>query len=205
MQGLTLGLRLQLRTPCTCGATQGQARTTTHAATTLLSLLTFLDHVIYGEYPATWCLKITLTGWYTHIPCSLPEDTCCMVCIDKPNQHKSFYGLINVIKILFLNGRYGQGIKDITRDINKPKMTLKTFYIPLLLKSIECMDTIHVVQFLYYEPMMWILCLKPSFVCSKKPSLYSRNIDGILIKLIFLGTAFLSIIITILSLPGFFA
>ena len=77
-----------------------------------------------------------------------------MVCIDKPNQHKSFYGLINVIKILFLNGRYGQGIKDITRDINKPKMTLKTFYIPLLLKSIECMDTIHVVQFLYYEPMM---------------------------------------------------
>ena len=163
MQGFTLGLRLQLRTPCTYVATQGQSRPTTHAATTLLSLQTFLDHVIYGEYPATWCLKITLTGWYTHISCSLPQDTCCMVCIDKPNQHKSFYGLINVIKILFLNGRYGQGIKDITRDINKPKMTLKTFYIPLLLKSIECMDTIHVVQFLYYEPMMQILCLKPSF------------------------------------------
>ena len=48
---------------------------TTHAATTLLSLQTFLDHVIYGEYPAAWCLKITLTVWYINIPCSRPEST----------------------------------------------------------------------------------------------------------------------------------
>ena len=63
----------------------------------------------------------------------------------------------------------------------------KTFYIPLLFKPIECMDTIHVGQFPYYESVMWILFLKPSPFCGNKPLLYSRNIVGILIKLIFLG------------------
>ena len=74
--------------------------------------------------------------------------------------------LLMVIKILFLGGRCAQGIEDITRNINKPKMTLKTFYVSLLfepIECIECMDTIRVVYFLYYEPMMWVLCLKPSF------------------------------------------
>ena len=89
--------------------------------------------------------------------------------------------------ILFLDGRRGQGIKDIMWNINKPKMTLKTFYTPLLFKPIECMDTIRVVQFLYYGAMVWILCLKPSSFCGNKPPLCSRNIVGILIKLIFLG------------------
>ena len=46
-----------------------------HNTTTLLSLQTFLDHVIYGEYPAAWCLKITLIVWYINIPCSRPEST----------------------------------------------------------------------------------------------------------------------------------
>ena len=55
-----------------------------------------------------------------------------------------FYDVIKVIKILFLDGRCGQGIKDITWNISKSKMTLKTFYVPLLFKPIECMDTIRV-------------------------------------------------------------
>ena len=78
-------------------------------------------------------------------------------------------------------------MQDITWKINKPKMTLKTFYIPFLFKSIKCMDTIRVVQSLYYESMMWILCLKPSSFCANKPLLYSCNVLGILIRLIFLG------------------
>ena len=77
--------------------------------------------------------------------------------------------------------------KHHAEKINKPKMTLKTFYVPLLFKPIECLDTIRIVQFFHYEPMMWILCLKPSFFCGNKPSLYSRNIVGTLIELIFLG------------------
>ena len=105
----------------------------------------------------------------------------------------------------FLDSRCGQGIKDLTWNINKPKMTLKMLYIPLVFKPIECMDTICVIQFLYYEPMMWTLCLKPSFFCGNKPSLYSCNIVGILIKLIFLGAVFFSIILTMLPLPGSFA
>ena len=72
----------------------------------------------------------------------------------------------------------GQGIKGITRNINKPKMTLETFYIPFLFKSIKCLDTIRVVGILYF---------KPSSFCANEPSLYSRNVSGILIKLIFLG------------------
>ena len=64
-------------------------------------------------------------------------------------------------KNLFLDGRRGQGIKGITWNTNEPKMTLKTFYVPFLLEPIECMYTIRVVQFLYYEPMMQILCHKP--------------------------------------------
>ena len=49
------------------------------------------------------------------------------------------------VKILFLDGRRGQGLKSITRNINKPKITLKTFYKPILFKPVECMDTIHFV------------------------------------------------------------
>ena len=86
-----------------------------------------------------------------------------------------------------MDGRRGQGIKYITRNISNSKMTLKTFYVPFPFKSIKCMDSIRVVQFLHYESMMLILCLKPSFFCVNKPSLYSCNIVGILIKLIFLG------------------
>ena len=91
-------------------------------------------------------------------------------------------------KKIISGGRCSQGIKGITQNINKPKMTLQTFYIPLLFKPIECMDTVRVSQFLYYEPMMWILCLKTLFFCANKPSLYSRSVVGILIKLIFLGS-----------------
>ena len=61
------------------------------------------------------------------------------------------------------------------------------------LKSIKCMNTICVVQFLYYESMMRILFPKPSSFCAKKPLLYSCNIVGILIKLIFFrGGVFLN-------------
>ena len=78
-------------------------------------------------------------------------------------------------------------MQDITWKINKPKMTLQTFNIPFLFKPAKRMDTICVVQFLYYESMMRILCLKPSSFCANKPSLYSCNIVGILIKFIFIG------------------
>ena len=96
-------------------------------------------------------------------------------------------------KILFLVDRHSQGIKDITPNISKPKMTLKTLYIPFLFKSVKWLDTIRVVQFLYYKSMMEILCFKPSSFCAKELSLYSRNVVGILIKLIFLrGGVFLN-------------
>ena len=97
-------------------------------------------------------------------------------------------------KFLFLGGRRGQGIKNITRNINKPKITLlKRFYKPFLFKPIECMDTIRVVRFLHYRSMVWISCFKPSFFCVNKLSLYPRNIIGILIKLIFFrGGTFLN-------------
>ena len=96
-------------------------------------------------------------------------------------------------KFLFLGGRRGQGIKGITWNINKPKMTLKTFYKPFLVKSIKRMDTIRVVQFLHHRAMIWILCFKPSFFCVNEPSLYSCNVVGILIKFIFLrGCIFLN-------------
>ena len=65
-------------------------------------------------------------------------------------------------------------------------MTLKTFYISPSFKPIKYMDTIRVVKFLHYKSMMGILCLKSSSFCGNKPSLYSRNIIGILIKLIIL-------------------
>ena len=90
-------------------------------------------------------------------------------------------------KILYLDGRRGQGIKSITQIINKPKMTLKTFYIPFLFNPIECMDTIRVVPLLHYKSMMGILYFKTSSFCGDKPSLYPCNIVRILIKLIFLG------------------
>ena len=100
-----------------------------------------------------------------------------------------FHDLIKVTKN-FITGWQAwlrHNMKGITRNINKPKMTLKTFYIPFLFKPIECMDTIRVVQFLYYKLMMGILCLKPSSFCTDEPSLYPRNVVGILITLIFLG------------------
>ena len=84
--------------------------------------------------------------------------------------------------MLSLDGRRGQGIKGITGNINKPKMTLKTLYMPFLFKSIKCMDTICIVQFLYYKSMMGI-----SSFCANEPSLYSCNVVGTFIKLIFLG------------------
>ena len=65
-------------------------------------------------------------------------------------------------------------------------MTLKTFYKPFLFKSLKRMDTIRVAQFLHYRAMIWILCFKPSFFNANEPSLYSSNLVGILIKLIFL-------------------
>ena len=96
-------------------------------------------------------------------------------------------------KNLFLDDRCGLGRKDITWNINQPIMTLKTFYISFLFKPIECMDNIPVVQFLYNESMMRVLCFKPSSVCVKVPSLYPCNVVGILIKLIFLrGDIFLN-------------
>ena len=96
-------------------------------------------------------------------------------------------------RFLFLGGRHDQGIKGITWNINKPKMTLETFYKPFLFKSMKCMDTICVVQFLHYRSMVWILCLKSSFFCVNEPSLYPCNVVGILIKLIFLeGGIFLN-------------
>ena len=93
--------------------------------------------------------------------------------------------------MLFLDGRLGQGIKDTMQNINKPKMTLKMFYIPFLFKSIKSMDTIRVFQFLHYKSMMGILCFKPSSFCANELSLYSHSsVVGILIKLIFLGAVF---------------
>ena len=84
-----------------------------------------------------------------------------------------------------VNSRRGQGIQGITCKINQPRMRPKTFYLPFLLKFVKCMDAIYVVQFLYYESMVRILCPKPSVFCANKSSLHSRNIVGILIKFIF--------------------
>ena len=58
---------------------------------------------------------------------------------------------------------------------------------PFLFKPVKRMDAIRVFQFFYYESMMRILCTKRSSFCANKPSLYSCNIVGILIKLIFFG------------------
>ena len=93
-------------------------------------------------------------------------------------------------KNLLVDGRGNQGKKSITWNINKLKMTLKTFYISFLFRPTECMDTIRVLQFLYYESMMKLLCFKPSSFCVNETSLYPRNIVGILIKLIFFGGDF---------------
>ena len=106
-------------------------------------------------------------------------------------------------KFLFLGGRRGQGIEDMTRNINKPKMTLlEMFYKPFVFKPIECMDTIRVVRFLHYKSMMRVSCFKPLFFSVNELSLYLYNIVGILIKLIFFREVFFSIIITMFSLPG---
>ena len=69
-------------------------------------------------------------------------------------------------KFLFPGGKRDQGIKDITRNISKLKMTLlKTFYKPFLFKLIECMDTICVVRFIHYISIMGLSCFKPLFFC----------------------------------------
>ena len=78
-------------------------------------------------------------------------------------------------------------LKGITRNINQPKMTLKTFCKPFLFKSIKRMNTIRVVQFLHYKSMMGVLCFKPSSFCVNEPSLYPHSVAGILLKLIFLS------------------
>ena len=97
------------------------------------------------------------------------------------------------MKNLFLGGRRGQGIKNNTRNTNMPKMTLKTFYKPFLLKSIKCMDTICVVQFLNYKSVMEVFCFKPSSCCVNGRSLYPRSVVAILIKRSFLrGGTFLN-------------
>ena len=83
-------------------------------------------------------------------------------------------------------------------------MTLKTFYMPFLFKPVKCMDTNRIVQFLYYESMMRLLCPKPSSFCANKPSLYSRNIVGILVEIIFRCGVFLNNHNNV-SLPGSFA
>ena len=88
---------------------------------------------------------------------------------------------------VLLGCRHGQGIKSITWNINKPKVTLKTFYKTFLFKSIRRMDTIRVVQFLHHRVMIWILCFKPSLFCVNEPSLYPRNVVWKFIKLIFFG------------------
>ena len=96
-------------------------------------------------------------------------------------------------KILFLliiikDGRHGQGITNIMQNINKPKNDTKNVLHILLLQTIEYMDTIRIVQFFNYnKSMVWILHFKLSSFCANEPSLYSRNVVGILIKLIFFG------------------
>ena len=44
---------------------------------------------------------------YINILCSRPEDTCCMVCLDKPKAHKFFHDLIKVIKKFIAGLRQG--------------------------------------------------------------------------------------------------
>ena len=75
-----------------------------------------------------------------------------------------------------MNSRRGQAIRDITCKISEPKMTLKTLYMIFFLKSIKCMNTFRVVQFVYYEPVMRILCPKPSKFNIPFTSLYPRDI-----------------------------
>ena len=72
----------------------------------------------------------------------------------------------------------GQDIQSITCKINKPKMRRK---------PVKCMDTIRVVQFLHNDYILRKMSIKPSSFCANKPSLYSCNIVGILIKVIFFG------------------
>ena len=113
----------------------------------------------------------------------------CMFISDILYSWKNQLCLINGVDgiILFVDDRRGQGIKGIMQNINKPKMTSKTFYKPLLFESIKRMDPICVVQFLHYKSMMGLLCFKPLSFCVNEPSLYPRNVVGIFIKLIFLG------------------
>ena len=99
----------------------------------------------------------------------------------RASEKQNFLFLLLIIK----NCRCGQGIKGIMQNVDKPKMTLKTFCKPCLFKSIKGMDTIRIVLPLHYKSMMGVLCFKPSSFCVNEPSLYSRNIVRILIKLIF--------------------
>ena len=89
----------------------------------------------------------------------------------------------------FVNGRHGQRLQGISCNINKPKITLNSFYMPFLFKPVKCMDTIHIISL--YEPMMWVMC--PLYFSANKALLYPSNIVGILKRLVFLrGGVFLN-------------
>ena len=76
------------------------------------------------------------------------------------------------------------------------------FYVIFFFKPVKCMDATSVIQLLYYEPMMWILCFKPSYFCGNEPSLYPRDIVE---TLTFGRSCVFSIITMMISLPGSFA
>ena len=81
-------------------------------------------------------------------------------------------------KLLFLGGRHGQGIKDITRNINNPKMALNVLQILSL--QTYWMHGSSIIN------LWWGYCaLNHRFFCFNELSLYPHNIVGILIKLIF--------------------
>ena len=57
-------------------------------------------------------------------------------------------------------------------------------FLAFFFKLVNWMDYICIIQLLYYEPMMWLLCSKPSF-CSNKQFLCSCEIVWILTERIF--------------------
>ena len=62
-----------------------------------------------------------------------------------------------------------------------------------LFKLVECINAIFVIQFLYYEPMLWIFYSKLLSFCGNEQSLYPWNVIGIFLKLIFFrGDVFLN-------------
>ena len=59
-------------------------------------------------------------------------------------------------------------MQSITDKINKPEVTLKLYYMSLFFETLKCVDAICVIQLLYYEPMVWIVCPKPSSLCGNE-------------------------------------